>query len=245
MITNIFYKNNQSWLKILPVLILFLAVVILPASANDITLITISETASQEFEPDTCSVTLAVETQAKTAEEAQAQNNELMKQVKSSVIKAGVSEQDILTYNFYVTSIYNNSSRASEKLQKVIGYKATNSIIVKSLPNKSGQIIDTALKAGATSVYSVNFYLKDNSSYKNSVINQAVENALAKANSIAKSLGKQVISIESINEDGNRTYVSENYRAYASKASLDSVPTELNPGNISVTATIQVTVKAK
>ena len=219
MITNIFYKNHQSWLKILPVLILFLAVVILPASANDITLITISETASQEFEPDTCSVTLAVETQAKTAEEAQAQNNELMKQVKSSVIKAGVSEQDILTYNFYVTSIYNNSSRASEKLQKVIGYKATNSIIVKSLPNKSGQIIDTALKAGATSVYSVNFYLKDNSSYKNSVINQAVENALAKANSIAKSLGKQVISIESINEDGNRTYVSENYRAYAGSTS--------------------------
>ena len=245
MITNIFYKNNQSWLKILPVLILFLAVVILPASANDVTLITVSETASQEFEPDTCSVTLAVETQAKTAEEAQAQNNELMKQVKSAVIKAGVSEQDILTYNFYVTSIYDNSSKSSDKLPKIIGYKATNSITAKTLPNKGGQLIDTALKSGVTSVYSVNFYLKDNSSYKNSVINQAVENALAKANSIAKSLGKQVISIESINEDGNRTYVSENYRAYASKTSLDSVPTELNPGNINVTATIQVTVKAK
>ena len=240
-----FHNKNNSLFKILPILIFFFAIIILPANANDTTLITVSGTASQEFDPDTCSVTLSVETQAKTSEEAQSQNNALMKQIKKAVTQQGINEKDIKTSNFYVSLIYENNQRNSDKMPKVIGYKAINSITITTTPDKGGKIIDTALQNGATSVYGVNFYLKNNASYKETVLNEAITNALYKANAIAKNLDKQVIIIESINEEGTRTNVSENYKAYLGRVSSDSNPTELNPGSISVSATVQVTVRAK
>ncbi len=135
--------------------------------------------------PDQVTVTLGVETNAKTAQAALKDNNtkadELIKLLKA----AGIDAKDIQTNQLSASPQYDNTGR------KLSSYQVTNTVTVtiKNL-GKAGEIIDqAAASAGdAIRIQSVSFSLSDESPAMASSLKTARANAVADARLQAEQL---------------------------------------------------------
>ena len=106
-----------------------------------------------------------------------------------------------------------------------------------------GNVIDTAINAGANSVNSVEFSLKDPQSYKDKVLVQAINDAKRKADIIAKTLGKNVVNVVSVNSNNSyieaRTFNSMMYAKAADSAAVGA-SSPIQAGDISVKANVSI-----
>jgi uncharacterized protein len=135
--------------------------------------------------PNQVTVTLGVETNAKTAQAALKDNNtkadELVKLLKS----AGIDAKDIQTYQLSAYPQYDNTGR------KLSSYQVTNTVTatIRNLA-KAGEIIDqAAASAGdAIRIQSVSFSLSDESPAMASSLKTARANAVADARLQAEQL---------------------------------------------------------
>jgi uncharacterized protein YggE len=108
-----------------------------------------------EITPDIGVITLSVETQGKTAEEAQRQAAERMQAVIKALRALNVPENKIRTTRIALSPVYPpppRDARAAEPLSP-IGYRSSNSVQVEvSDPDRIGPVIDRSLEAGANQV---------------------------------------------------------------------------------------------
>jgi uncharacterized protein len=236
-------------------------------SANLSTL-SISSTSTTEVRPDQLSVTLGVETNGTTAQEAVSQNGNLTAQVIAAVRGLVIDENRIETSTYSVLPIYEYipppqpcieiypPPPGCETRQEIIGYRATNAVTVtldvpflrmmtQPAPDvNAGQVIDAAVTAGANRVDGIVFFISPDrqQEIRDTLIGEAIANARQRANIAAEALEMTVSGVESATIDPIDFPVFSVDLQESSAAVADSVsaPTQILPGQQEVSTTVSV-----
>ena len=190
-------------------------------------------------QPDLARVVLAVETTDAAAQTAAAENARLTNAVLEALEKAGLDKKQLKTSGYRLDS-YEEQVDPQNKDKYITIYRAYNELKV-SLHNldKMGDVIDTAIRAGANRVLYVSFEIRDAEALKLQALQNATTQAKAKADAIARSAGLTIKGIKVINEEMSGY---QPYRAAAGgnyKMMEDLAPTPILPGDVEVTARVR------
>jgi uncharacterized protein YggE len=191
--------------------------------------------------PDRAWVTIAVESRARTAQEAQRLNTDAMSAVIERIKGAGIPADAIQTtgYNLQPEFDYANGR------QTLRGYVARNQVNVRvDVLSKAGDVITAAVATGATNVSGVRFDLKDRDSHEREALRLAVQDARRRADSAARGANvtiERVIRVEEQREmmDGPRP-MQMNMAMMRQEAAQAAVPLEV--GEIEVRSRVTLTV---
>ena len=161
--------------------------------------ITVSGSGSVFGEPDVAVVTLGVEAQAATVGEARSQVAERMDAMLGSLKDGGVADEDIQTTRFSVQPQYDFVDGRQELRGFLVNNVAT--VKVREIDN-TGTLIDGALAAGGdlSRVDSLAFTIDDPSALEDEARTEAVQDALARAETLAEAAGVELGDARSIVE---------------------------------------------
>ena len=215
--------------------------------------ISTSGTATVKVDPDKFTVTVGVETNGTTAEEASSSNADLTAKVIAALKALGIAENATSTSSYSVFPVYSsaepiNACRVMEGYpippecyvkQEITGYKASNSISVTLDANgdiSAGEVIDTAIEGGANTVSAAYFFLSQERQLEvqQGLIEDTIANARHRADIAAGAVGIEITGIKSINLND----VSFPPFYYARAEELSS--TQILPGQQEVTMTVNV-----
>lgn len=147
--------------------------------------------------PDRAWVSIAAESRARTAQEAQRLNTEAMTAVVEKIKAAGVPADAIQTtgYNLQPEFDYQNGK------QTLRGYVARNQVQVRvDVLAKAGEVITAAVGTGATNVSGVRFDLKDRDTHEREALRMAVQDARRRADAAARGAGVTIDRVVRIEE---------------------------------------------
>jgi uncharacterized protein len=216
-------------------------------TTNDATnTLSLTGTATTTVKPDKVTVSLGVETTNKTADAALAANSKIMNQVIGALKADGVKDNETSTSSFSISPNY-NYSQPSSTASRITGFTVSNLIQIQStIINNTSKWIDTAIAAGANTVDRIDFALSDKKleETKTNLIKQAMQDAKAKANTVASAASVKVVGIRSINLNELAIQSPTPIPIPLAKQSLaatEARPTPIISGQEEVTANIAVT----
>jgi uncharacterized protein YggE len=191
-------------------------------------------------QPDVVRVTLGVEIFDQSLANAQSQAAQRMDAVVSKLKADGIADNDIHTVAYNVTPQYDQQNNQNPVLR---GYQVQNLVEVRSTNvGGLGSLLDDVVSSGASRIYGINFEASDPESLKNQARDQAMANALAKAQQLARdsnvTLGKP-ISVEESDTGGVTPVQAQAPRPLAA-APAGTPPTPIQPGQLQITTTVRV-----
>jgi uncharacterized protein YggE len=190
-------------------------------------------------QPNTVRITLGVEVFDLSLSTAQAEAARRMDAVVSKLKADGIAETDIRTVSYNITPQYDQQPNSGQSTLR--GYQVQNLVEVKStnVPGL-GALLDDVVGAGATRVYGIAFESSDMEALKNQARDQAMANARAKADQMARDAGVSVGRPTLIEESdvGGVTPVQQNAAPRAAVAG--QAPTPIQPGQLQVSTTVRV-----
>ena len=169
---------------------------------------------SGSVEPDLVLLTVGVEATADTVAEARAEAAGAMDAVVRAVKAHGLEDQDVQTRSFNIWPQYEYPEVASggtrTRRQVLVGYTVSNMAGIKIRDvDAVGAIIDDVAEAGSdkTRIDGVNFSVEDPEPFMAQLRQEAVGDAVAKADHFASLTGVAVGDLVSIGEVGSGTPV--------------------------------------
>lgn len=152
-------------------------------------------------QPDTAQVTLGVEVTNPSASAAQQAAASQMDSVVSKLKQIGIADKDIRTVRYDLVPEYDYSNRSSPTLKD---YRVTNLVTVTVHDiSKLGPTLDAVSGAGATRIQGISFSVSDPTAATTQGRDEAMKNAKAKADQLAKAAGVSVGAPISIQETGS------------------------------------------
>jgi uncharacterized protein YggE len=204
--------------------------------------ITVVGQGSVHIEPDVARVSIGVETMAETVGEAVDENGVKMDALLAALVEAGVAEKDIQTMNYSV-----HLERYPEPMPRVSGteseepqpqYRVSNmvNVTIRDL-DSVGVVLDAVIEAGANNIWGVNFSLEDSTAAEADARAKAVDDAQARAESLAELGGVELGPVMSISEviGGGAVPVS---MLAAERAAGGAGP--ISPGEVEISYQLQV-----
>jgi hypothetical protein len=172
-----------------------------------------------------------VVTEAGTAESAATANAGATTAVLSAIKQVLGKTGSAPTRSYSIAPRY----AAEPRNQRIIGYTATNNIQVTTDDiSLVGRLIDASTAAGANNIIGVSFTLKNPQPVQQQALGLAAKEALANAAAIAAGLGARTGAVISAQEEVGFTRPVF--------AAAERVATPIQNGEVSVTATVIVTV---
>lgn len=192
--------------------------------------------------PDTATIILGVETSSASADNAAAENADRMQSVLEALAALGLESSAISTSGYNIYSYSDTYARTTPEETVRTTYHVQNRITVTTKElDQVGRIVDVAVKTGANQVQNVSFDLADKQDLQLQALEVAIQQALTKAEVMAKSAGEVLGGIVSIDEEYG-TYAPRNESLKMMAVGFDqAAETSINPGEIEVTA--QVTIE--
>jgi hypothetical protein len=191
--------------------------------------------------PDRAQVSLAIETENLDVKVAQQENAARMTQVIGALVTAGLPEDALKTTGYNIYPIYEDSKSPFD--QKIRSYRVTNTVTVTLHDvNRTGEVIDIAVANGINQASSIQFMLSDEQAQvlRTEALKKAVARARADAETVASSLGVQIINIKDVDISGG--YMPVLYDNYMiGNAVQKAAPTPIQPGDVTVTASVSIT----
>ena len=229
--------KKNLWLVLMAMLLcLGMSSVAMAAPGPGPAVISVSGYGKADVSPDMATVNIGIVTTGKTAQLAQAENAKIASDVTAALGQLGIFSKDIQTH-YTMSPVYEKGD-----YRKAVGYRANNTVTVTvNDVAKAGQVIDAALKSGATDVNGLSFGLKDAKSVRNTALQMAVQDARSKADAIAAALGVKIVGIQNVKEDGGNFARYE--VANARLAKLDGAAmadTPVSAGNVEVNADVHI-----
>jgi len=207
------------------------------------TKVTVSGEAMTKVEPDAAVIVLSVVTQNAQAITAQQENARKSAAVANAIKNTAGANAEIKTSDYSLRPQYDYRDN---RLPKIVGYDARNSVIVTISDLKNvGAVIDAASSAGANSIDNVSFILRQTSPARGQALADATQQAKNKANSIAQALGGRVLRV--VEENENATVTAE--RDMENQATLNydgALRREITPitsGQLSIKSNVQLIVE--
>lgn len=162
---------------------------------------------------DIASLSVNISKEGKTAKEAQDLLNESITKTLEYLKEKNIDEKDIKSeygglspkYSYEQTPCY--TYPCPSKDPKIVGYNATQSIVVKVREVDNASDIRTGLAdIGITNISGPTFSIDDEEGYKNQARSLAITEARAKAKILAKDLGVKLGKVVSFYENGDGRY---------------------------------------
>jgi len=200
--------------------------------------IEVDGTGETRTSPDTADLDLAIDTQAKTAEEAAARNAALATKVIDALKSKLGDKGKITTGGYSLDPQYDQRPNAKPT---IIGYNAQNTVTVNTgALDLVGALIDSAIAAGANRVNSLSFSVKDDTKARTEAIAIATRDARAQADALATALNVKLGKVL------KATTVSQERpipirMARGAMAMSANVATPVEPGEVTVPATVSLT----
>ena len=185
-------------------------------------------------QPDTATVQIGVETEAPAAKDALAQNTSQAQALQAKLKELGVADKDMQTSNVSIYPTYGADGR------QLTGSRIANSVVVKIRDlSKAGTLLDQVVQAGANSVNGVSFSVDDPNALLGQAREQAIQDAKARAELLAKASGATVGEVLVITENvGSQPPMP---LMAAAPAAADSRAVPVQPGEQSFSIDVQVT----
>jgi len=191
--------------------------------------------------PDVASITVGIETLGESLQTAAEENRVKMAALLEAIKKLEIADKDIRTSNY---SVYTERQPVLEPRDGTKGeggtvvYHVNNqvTVTVRDL-TKLSAALDTAVATGANNIYGVNFTVDDATELENAARADAVADAKARAESLAKLAGVAVGEVMSISEVGNGSVPVY----YDSLKGMGSSSTPIEAGQLEVQTSVQVT----
>ena len=235
-----------------------LAVAILPTHAEPgVTLkdsvphVTTSGTSRIEVKPDLALITLGVQIEKPTAENALAETARLTKAIVDDLATQNIAERDIRTIDLKLVATYDEEHDANGRVTKrtLRGYRALDllSLRIRDV-DRAGAIARRALDHGANLFNGIDFQLEHAADRRIELGGDAAKRARLQAETYVHALGLslgRVIEIESPNGGNYADLPNRRVLAAAAAAPTNDAPIPLAPGVVVVESTVLVTFELK
>jgi uncharacterized protein YggE len=203
-------------------------------------IISVSGVGEVSAAPDLVVLAVAVETTAARAGDAVTENANRSAKV-AAALRALLGKQDKLTTTSYaVEPRYDAGKRGEPGEARIIGYVARNEVQVELHEiDAVGGLIDAATNAGANRISNLQFTLANRNEQLRAALQKAAGEARAQAESVAAALGvtlKQLVAAST----STGPILPRRFDLGMAAAEMRA-PTPIEPGSVSVTATLQVT----
>ncbi len=169
-----------------------------PRSACDATrTIQVSGTAVVNVKPDRALIQLGVQSNGRSAKEAQANNTATINKVTKALKALGIESKDIATDWYVIEPLYEDYDSLHIK-----GYRIYNVIAITMRDvDKANDAIVAAFQAGANQVVNVEFYTSELRKYRDQAREMAMTAASEKAKALAQTAGADTSCVLNINEN--------------------------------------------
>ena len=191
--------------------------------------------------PDLAVFNAGVTSQGKTAGEALSANTADMNRVIAALKRAGIADRDVQTSQISLNPVYGqpvagpNGTVSQEA--RIIGYQATNTVMIRSRDIKNfGTVLDALVAAGANQVSGPSFQLADASAANDEARVSAIKAGRARADLYARAAGLRVVRIVSISESGGYGRPQPMYTSAMKGESSDA--TSISAGEIEAAVTV-------
>jgi len=201
--------------------------------------ITVAGSGSVFGQPDIAVVTLGVEAQAATVGEARSQAAERMDAMVQSLKDGGVAEEDIQTTRFSVQPLYD----FADGRQVLRGFLVNNVATAKIREiDNTGSLIDGALAGGGdlSRVESLIFTIDDPSALEEEARTKAVQDARARAETLAAAAGLELGDARSIVESRAPVVPLAFDQSFAELPQAGDVASPIELGELEVQVEVQV-----
>ena len=207
--------------------------------------ITVTGNAESKTAPDMATIRIGVETQAKTAKEAQASTSALANRLIAAALKVVPDRKAYQTSDLSLEPVFTQQTRPAgapgmmTTEQVITGYRARNVLSVRiDDVSKVGPLVDAVTDAGATNVDSIAFGLKDEKAARRLALGDAVRDARDKADAIAAALGVEIYAAYSVDEGGGP--IVRPYEMRAMVGGAGGLGTPVMPGQVTLSASVTI-----
>ncbi len=188
--------------------------------------------------PDVARTNLGVEVTAPTVAEAVADAEARMNAILAALKGAGIPAKDIQTSNYSINFERQSPEPQASETGTIPGvYRVSNmvQVTIRDL-DAVGEIIDVAVKAGANNVWGVSFGLEDTDALEDMAREDAINDANARAESLAELTGVEVGEVLTVSE----VVGSQPYPMFAAAEGRGGGGGPVEPGELTFSTQIQV-----
>ena len=194
--------------------------------------------------PDVAHITVGVETQGTSVQQAVDDNKTKMTALLSALKALNIADKDIQTTNYSVYSQSDSVPSPASSDNGSLTYHVSNQVdVVVRDVSKLGDVLDKVVAAGANNIYGVNFSVDDPSKLQADARTKAFADAKARAQSLAQLAGVSLGDVVSVSEFGSGS--SPIMMAQAPAAGMGGGGAPIQPGNLDVSMNVQVTFAIK
>jgi uncharacterized protein YggE len=235
-------KHRIAILTALVLLIALLAMIGTVSAADTSTdrTITASGTGSVIGTPDRAQISLAVETENADVKAAQAENAAIMTKVMDALIAAGIPRDALKTTGYNIYPMYDDIKFPAQKIK---AYHVSNTLTVTLHDvSRTGEVIDIGVANGINQANSIRFLLSDEQAQvlRTGALKEATARAAADAQTVATALGVNITAVKTVDVGGGYTPILFQNYARSDMAPVGA-STPIQPGDVTVTATVTVT----
>jgi uncharacterized protein YggE len=224
--------------------VLLVLTIVAPLAAQDSasqipTIVTTGEAVVRRA-PDQAFIGASVDTRARNPRDAQRQNADMMTAVQQRLADAAIPKDAIRTTGYSVQQEfdYSNGRRIPRE------YVAHNGIEIRvDAVDRTGDILDVVVQAGATAAGGVRFDIRDRAGAEREALRLAVADARGRADALAAGAGRTVDRILHIDDSRQQSIVPMPRQEMMSKTADAATPIE--PATIEIHAHIVLTVAMK
>ena len=203
--------------------------------------ISVSGSGQAYLTPDVAYIYIGVHSEKPSASEAVAENNANTQKVITALRNFGVDAKDIRTTNF---SIYPSQQYGPDGKPLGTTYMVDNTVYVTVRDlDKLGELLDSAVKAGANTVNSIQFDAADKEPALKQARAEAVKKAQQQAQELADAAGLKLGDIMMIGFSESTPYPVFDGKGGGGGAVEAAVP--IQPGQLTLTATVNITYEIK
>lgn len=208
-------------------------------------------TAEVRVAPDRATIRFGVQHQAKDAKQAQEKVNQVMQKLVQALRKSGIPAERVATERLDLQPVYDHQQRPDQAYEgpRLVGFRASNVVRVE-LPveqgkgDRVGNVIDTAIAAGANTIEGIQFDLVDDQPAYLQAMKLASQRAQEKAAALAQALGVNRGRLLEVRESGVSFEPPQPYMMMEARA-MKSAGTSVSPGEMSVRASVVVRYEVK
>lgn len=194
-----------------------------------------------EIVPDRAMLAFAVETHARTAAAAGAENARIQSAVLDTLRKLGVAAAQLRTSGLSISPEYEYPKAGGRPT--VVGYQAVNSVRVEIRDLSTvGRVIDAGLAKGSTNVGALQFFASSTEAAGRDALRKAVARSRADADAIADAAGARVLGLELLTVlPGQNAYPRPELAMAMSvrSAGMADVQTPVEVGTLKVSVTVE------
>lgn len=188
--------------------------------------------------PDTATVNTGVTTRAMTAREGLRLNGAEVERLIAAIKKMGVADKNIQTSGININAQYDYRDND----RKFLGYDVSNNLTVRVEDiSRLGEIIDAMVDAGANNLNGPNFFIDDETAFKKTARDRALDKGKELADYYARKAGYSSARLISISEgiSGRGGPPPPMAMAAARDESMNKTPVE--PGEVGVSVNLSLT----